>query len=80
MPKDLNTFDQSLLYTKKLIIIAVSSVAYLRGLFPQNAFTEREFEGMKLQILQSNSSSFKDAEVLTEWLKGKCEKKIISLI
>ena len=75
MPKDLNTFDQSLLYTKKLIIIAVSSVAYLRGLFPQNAFTEREFEGMKLQILQSNSSSFKDAEVLTEWLKGKCEKK-----
>jgi meiosis-specific protein HOP1 len=70
MPKELNNFEQSLLYTKKLIIIAVSSVAYLRGLFPENAFTERKFEEMKLHILQSNPSKFKDSAVLTEWLKG----------
>lgn len=76
MPKELETFDQSLIYTKKLIIIAVSSLTYLRGIFPQNAFTEREFENMKLMILQSSSTKFKDAKVITEWLKGKNIQKL----
>jgi len=37
---------QSALFVKKLLAVAVSNIAYLRAIFPENAFGDRSLEGI----------------------------------
>ena len=46
MPDVVATEKQSLVVVKKLLAIAVSSITYLRGLFPERAYGIKHVEGM----------------------------------
>ncbi|KRZ95751.1 HORMA domain-containing protein 1, partial [Trichinella sp. T8] len=54
LPIDSTGPEKSLMYLKQLLAISVSTICYLRNLFPADAFCNREFENTKLQILVSN--------------------------
>ncbi|KRY01268.1 HORMA domain-containing protein 1 [Trichinella pseudospiralis] len=54
LPIDSTSPEKSLMYLKQLLAVSVSTICYLRNLFPADAFSNREFEGTKLQILVSN--------------------------
>lgn len=55
------------MYTKKLIVIAVSNIAYLRALFPEEVFGTRRFDTISLKIIKPKSN---DAKILIGWLHG----------
>ena len=44
-PPAVSQRTESALFTKKLLAVAVSNLAYLRGLFPESAFGDRMLEG-----------------------------------
>src|SRR5579883_1507189 len=48
--------------------MAISNVAYLRALWPENFFVTRHFENLELKII--NSKSHPNARVLTDWILG----------
>jgi meiosis-specific protein HOP1 len=58
---------------KKLIVIAISNIAYLRALFPEDSFVDRQFEGFKIKILRPDTTSSLDSKILSEWLRGAFE-------
>lgn len=45
LPRVVATEQQSLVVVKKLLAIAVSSITYLRGLFPEKAYGSKYVEG-----------------------------------
>ena len=45
-PTEQVTEVQSALFVKKLLAVAVSNIAYLRAIFPENAFRDRSLEGI----------------------------------
>lgn len=42
---DLKTEQQSLVFVKRMMAVAVSSITYLRGIFPEDAYRSRYLEG-----------------------------------
>lgn len=42
---ELKTQEQSLLFVKRMMALAVSSITYLRGVFPEDAYRSRYLEG-----------------------------------
>jgi len=58
---------------KKLIVIAISNIAYLRALFPEESFVDRQFEGFKIKILRPDSNFVLGSNILSEWLEGAFE-------
>ena len=44
-PNEQTTQQESLLFVKKLLAVAVSNIAYLRAIFPEAAFGDRCLEG-----------------------------------
>lgn len=64
---------------KKLIAIAVSSITYLRAIFPENAFGDRSIENLHLKILSENSGCSGACQVIN-WIRGSfdaLEKKYL---
>eukprot|EP00794_Sanderia_malayensis_P007678 gene7678-8514_t len=55
-PEEQVTEVQSMLFVKKLLAVAVSSITYLRAIFPENAFGDRRLEDLKLKILREDNS------------------------
>lgn len=47
LPRVVATEQQSLVVVKKLLAIAVSSITYLRGLFPEKAYGSKYVEGKR---------------------------------
>lgn len=47
LPSVVVTEQQSLVVVKKLLAIAVSTITYLRGLFPEKAYGSKYVEGME---------------------------------
>lgn len=47
LPRAVATEQQSLVLVKKLLAIAVSSITYLRGLFPEKAYGSKYVEGKR---------------------------------
>jgi len=68
-PENQVTQLQSTVFVKKLLAIAVSNIAYLRVIFPENAFSDRRLEDLNLKILK-NDKSCPLAVQLIDWLKG----------
>ena len=60
---------QSAVFMKKLLAIAISNIAYMRVIFPENAFSDRCLEGMNLKVL-SNDRSCPFASQMVDWLRG----------
>lgn len=60
------TKEKSYLATKRNLAIAISSIAYIRHLFPRDAFREQKIDSMKIWILKRNSQ----ARTIVEWMNG----------
>ncbi|XP_077973023.1 uncharacterized protein LOC144428142 [Styela clava] len=60
------TKEKSYLHTKRILAIAVSSIAYIRQLFPDECFSERTVDGMKVHILKNDGKT----KMLIEWMAG----------
>lgn len=44
-PNELKTEQDSLVFVKRMVAVAVSSITYLRGIFPEEAYRSRYLEG-----------------------------------
>ena len=51
-PGKIKTQQASLLYVKKLLTVGVSTITYLRSMFPEEAYARKSLNGLKLQILK----------------------------
>ena len=51
-PGKIKTQQASLLYVKKLLTVGVSTISYLRSMFPEEAYARKTLNGLKLQILK----------------------------
>ncbi|GFY48792.1 HORMA domain-containing protein 1, partial [Trichonephila inaurata madagascariensis] len=45
------TLEGSCLFIKKLIAVSLSSITYIRGIFPDEAYGERNLGGLRLKLL-----------------------------
>lgn len=52
LPSVVVTEQQSLVVVKKLLAIAVSTITYLRGLFPEKAYGSKYVEGMEDSLFE----------------------------
>ena len=51
-PAKIQTQKDSLLYVKKLLAVGVSTISYLRSMFPEEAYERKSLNGLRLQILK----------------------------
>ncbi|TRZ03782.1 hypothetical protein DNTS_031511 [Danionella cerebrum] len=65
VPDKVSTEQQSLVLVKKLLAIAVSSITYLRGLFPEAAYGQKYVGDMKVLILREHSCP--GAQQIVHW-------------
>ncbi|GLH03770.1 Uncharacterized protein GBIM_09622, partial [Gryllus bimaculatus] len=63
---------QSSLFVKKLVAMSISHIVYLRGLLPEEAFMDREMDGVPVKIIYEKSQ-FAPAVQIVKWLKGAFE-------
>ncbi|CAF0847250.1 unnamed protein product [Brachionus calyciflorus] len=64
---NIRSYEDSVSYTKKLMMVGISNIVYLRSLFPEEVFSTKDFENLKIKIIKSKD---KDSRILIEWLKG----------
>ncbi|KAM4597686.1 HORMA domain-containing protein 1-like [Polymixia lowei] len=69
LPSVVATEQQSLVVVKKLLAIAVSSITYLRGLFPEKAYGTKYVEEQKVMILREELSC-PGANQIVQWMQG----------
>ncbi|PSN40789.1 hypothetical protein C0J52_07188 [Blattella germanica] len=72
LPNPTLSKNQSEMFVKKLVALAVSNVTYLRAMFPEDAYVQRQLEGIRLKILRDDGSC-PSAGKLILWLKGAFE-------
>ena len=51
-PAKIESQQQSLIYVKKLLSVGLSTISYLRSMFPEEAYARRNLNGLKLMILK----------------------------
>nr|XP_002731279.1 PREDICTED: HORMA domain-containing protein 1-like [Saccoglossus kowalevskii] len=68
-PQGQLTEQQSALFVKKLLAVALSNITYLRAIFPEHAFGDRCLEDLNLKILRDDSAC-PGACQLIKWVKG----------
>lgn len=72
--KPLTTFDDSILYIERLILIGISKIVYLRALLPEPVFLDNFFfENIRIRLLNTSCDFNKDAQTLSEWITGAFE-------
>ena len=71
-PAEQVTEIKSMLFVKKLLAVAVSTISYLRALFPEDAFGDRCLEDVQLKILRDDPA-FPEARTVIQWLRGAFE-------
>ncbi|XP_036828464.1 HORMA domain-containing protein 1 isoform X3 [Oncorhynchus mykiss] len=69
LPNVVSTEQQSLIVVKKLLAIAVSSITYLRGLFPEKAYGRKFVEEQKVMILREERTC-PGASQIVQWMQG----------
>ncbi|XP_076135746.1 HORMA domain-containing protein 1 [Alosa pseudoharengus] len=69
LPSVVVTEQQSLVLVKKLLAIAVSTITYLRGLFPEKAYGSKYVEEQKVRILRDERSC-PGAKQIVGWMHG----------
>uniref|UniRef100_UPI00358E69EF HORMA domain-containing protein 1-like n=1 Tax=Myxine glutinosa TaxID=7769 RepID=UPI00358E69EF len=81
-PNDVATNQQSLLFVKRMTAIALSNITYLRGVFPEHAYSTRYFEDLSIKILREDVR-FPGAGHVVNWMKGcfdALEKKYLRMM
>ncbi|PIK43774.1 putative HORMA domain-containing protein 1-like [Apostichopus japonicus] len=67
-PSEQISEQQSALFVKKLLAVGVSTITYLRTIFPEHAFGDRCLEDLNLKILRDDSSCPGACSVI-KWMK-----------
>uniref|UniRef100_A0A673GM81 HORMA domain-containing protein n=1 Tax=Sinocyclocheilus rhinocerous TaxID=307959 RepID=A0A673GM81_9TELE len=62
----LDTKAQSLVFVKRMVVIAVSSITYLRGIFPEDSYRSRYLEDLCIKVLKQDCSC-PEAHKLVKW-------------
>lgn len=81
-PTEQVTAEQSTLFVKKLLAVAISNISYLRTVFPEHAFGDRCLEDLNLKILRDDSACPGACQVI-QWVKGcfdALDKKYLRMI
>jgi len=60
---------QSTVFMKKLLAVSISNIAYMRMIFPEEAFSDRNLEGLNLKLLRDDKTC-PFASQMIGWLKG----------
>jgi hypothetical protein len=75
------TQQQSLVLVRNLIRTAVSSICYIRHLFPESNFTDRILSGLNIKTLLPNSP---ETKLVIDWLEqgvfDAVEKKFLRML
>uniref|UniRef100_A0A3P9KLG5 Zebrafish testis-expressed 38 n=1 Tax=Oryzias latipes TaxID=8090 RepID=A0A3P9KLG5_ORYLA len=79
---DLKTKKESLIFVKRMMAVAVSSITYLRGIFPEYAYRSRYLADMCIKVLHENGNT-PGASKVVKWLMGSfdaLEKQYLQVI
>ncbi|XP_066548807.1 zebrafish testis-expressed 38 [Amia ocellicauda] len=68
-PSDIRTRSQSVVFVKRMMVVAVSSITYLRGIFPEGAYQSRYLEDLCIKVLRENSAVPGACKVV-KWMMG----------
>ncbi|XP_061903093.1 zebrafish testis-expressed 38 [Entelurus aequoreus] len=68
-PNDLKKKEGSLVFVKRMMAVAVSSITYLRGIFPEDAYRSRYLEDLCIKVLRENCNTPGPSKVV-KWLIG----------
>ena len=71
-PNKVDSKNKSLQFTKKLVAVAVSNIAYIRDIFPEVAFANKSLDKMPIKILKQHNEC-EDAGIAASWLLGAFE-------
>ncbi|KAK8734176.1 hypothetical protein OTU49_006046 [Cherax quadricarinatus] len=52
---DVSCVSHSTLFISQLVSVALSTITYLRNLFPETAYTDKVIDGLNLKLLMSNN-------------------------
>ncbi|KAM7401091.1 hypothetical protein PAMA_005332 [Pampus argenteus] len=66
---DLKTKQESLVFIKRMMAVAVSSITYLRGIFPEDAYRSRYLEDLCIKVLREDCNS-PGASKIVKWMMG----------
>ncbi|KAM6918266.1 zebrafish testis-expressed 38 [Xenentodon cancila] len=66
---DLKTRQESVIFVKRMMAVAVSSITYLRGIFPEYAYRSRYLEDLCIKVLRENCNT-PGASKVVKWLMG----------
>ncbi|XP_066537894.1 zebrafish testis-expressed 38 [Hoplias malabaricus] len=80
--QELRTQEQSLVFVKRMLVLAVSSVTYLRGIFPEDAYRSRYLEDLCIKVLREDCSTAAAGRVV-KWLIGcfdALEKRYLQIV
>ncbi|XP_072220412.1 zebrafish testis-expressed 38 [Leuresthes tenuis] len=79
---DLKTKQESLVFVKRMMAVAVSSITYLRGIFPEYAYRSRYLEDLCIKVLRENCNT-PGANKVVKWMMGcfdALEKQYLQII
>ncbi|XP_054596774.1 zebrafish testis-expressed 38 [Nothobranchius furzeri] len=66
---DMKTQQESLTFVKRMMAVAVSSITYLRGIFPEYAYRSRYLEDLCIKVLRENCKT-PGANKIVKWIMG----------
>ncbi|XP_053739033.1 zebrafish testis-expressed 38 isoform X2 [Synchiropus splendidus] len=66
---ELKTEAESLVFVKRMVALAVSSITYLRGMFPEEAYRSRYLDDVCIKILREDCRTH-GANKVVKWLMG----------
>ncbi|KAG7263812.1 hypothetical protein CRUP_006580, partial [Coryphaenoides rupestris] len=66
---DLRTEQQCLVFVKRMMVVAVSSITYLRGIFPEDAYRSRYLEDLCIKVLREDCKTPGACKVV-KWIMG----------
>ncbi|XP_063850758.1 uncharacterized protein LOC135094521 isoform X1 [Scylla paramamosain] len=68
-PAEQKTLQQSEAFVKKLLALGISSITYLRNIFPEGSYHEQHLDGLKLKLLVDDSSC-RSSNMVVSWMRG----------
>uniref|UniRef100_A0A3Q3F272 Zebrafish testis-expressed 38 n=1 Tax=Labrus bergylta TaxID=56723 RepID=A0A3Q3F272_9LABR len=79
---DLKTENESLVFVKRMMAVAVSSITYLRGIFPEDAYRSRYLEDLCIKVLREDRNT-PGASKVVKWIMGSfdaLEKQYLQIV
>ncbi|KAL4660084.1 HORMA domain-containing protein 1-like isoform X1 [Arapaima gigas] len=66
---ELRTQERSEVFVKQMVALAVSSITYLRGIFPEEAYRARYLEDLCIKVIKEDSTA-RGASKIVKWMMG----------